>query len=430
MNRNSFFYHNIIKLSLLGLSLLFLLNCSTNTHTPTKRHKNLSYLYNDSEVFIHPEYQIYNFSKDSSIVFCKIPVNELLIKDLGEKYDKYALLEIHYRVYESLSVSSMIDSATFTQRIIVNEKNPNSIYSFKIKSPNYRKSYLRIFLKDVFSERKRRDYLTINKTRSVNRQSYLVKGSENREVLFGNEILINKEYDILSPLFTKYKLYVQEQDEIIEIANLPSSTSRTPAVKFISDTTYLNETFSIKANRASLIFLTFDTLKIKGVALYAKDSVYNQLRTPTQMLQPLSYLLSNKEYNNLLIDSNPKYALDKFWLKIGGNTRHASEMIKVYYKRVAVANKYFSSYKKGWMTDKGMIYIIYGEPSKVYKSETLERWIYGSVDSESSLSFDFNLQRNPFSENDFSLIRKESYHKSWFQAIDAWRNGRIYSVAK
>ena len=418
------------KLCFLLVSFVVLYNCSTSSYTPTKRHKNLSYLYNESEAFLHPQYQVYNLSKDSSVVFVKLPTKDLLIRDLGSDFEEYGLVELHYRLYESLSTGGLIDSLTFFQKIIIKKNQPLNIFSFLIKTPNYQKSYLSIKIKDVFSERARKDYLEIDKTRSINRQSFLIKNSVTREPIFGSELFINQLYDIQSPLMQKYSLFVQEQSTINTIPNLPFSKQRTPSVRFESDTSYLSVDFQIGLNTERLAFLSFDTTRVKGVAFYFYDSIANYLHTPQQMLEPLTYFLSPQAYTTLLQDSNPKFALDKFWLKVAGNTERAQEMIKVYYHRISVANKYFSSYKKGWRTDRGMIYAIYGEPSKIYKSQTLERWIYGSMDSDKSLSFDFDKIRNPFTDNDFRLVRDETYKQSWFQAIDSWLNGRIYSIAK
>ena len=63
----------------------------------------------------------------------------------------------------------------------------------------------------------------------------------------------------------------------------------------------------------------------------------------------------------------PKVALDDFWIKCGGNIDKARELIRIYYTRVFYSNYYFTSYKEGWRSERGMIYIIYGPPDKVYK---------------------------------------------------------------
>ena len=403
--------------------------CSTS-HTPAKRHKNLSYLYNDSEILLHPRYQVYNLSKDSSEVFVKISISDLLIKDLGKDYDKYALLEIHYRLYESLSIGGLLDSSTFFHKIVVEENKPINVFSFKIKTPNYQKTYLSIKIKDVFSERTRKDYLEIDKAYSVSRQSFLIKESQTKELVFGSELLLNKTYTIQSPLLKKHRLYIQEQKNIQTIATPPASSERIPMVKLIPDTTYAFDGNTISFDKPRFVFLSFDTTRVKGIALFLHDSLYNYLHTPTQMIEPLRYLVDQKEYQEMLLDSNPKLALDRFWLRTASDVRHAEEMIKVYYHRVAVANKYFSSYQQGWRTDRGMVYVIYGEPSKIYKSQILERWIYGTMDSERALTFDFDKRWSPFSDNNYRLVRGENYKQSWSQAVSAWKDGRIYSIAK
>jgi len=418
------------KLILLVFSFLLIYNCSTSSQNTSRRHKNLSYLYNEDEVFLHPQYQIYNSSIDSSIVFIKLSFSELLIKDLGEEFDKYSIVEIHYRLYESLTSGGLIDSASITKKLIVNEGEKEVIFSFPIRSPRYRKTFLNIRIKDLFSERSRKDYLEVDKYHSLNRQSFLIENNRTKEPLFGNDLLIGNVYHIQSPLFKKYPLYINEHDLIKSVPLPPDSKQREHSIDFFPNISYLSDNHEITPNGKYLSFLTIDSNTTKGVALFAYDSIPNYLHTPSQLLEPLSYLLSPTNYQIALQDTNPKYALDRFWLGVAGNVRHASEMIKVYYHRVDVANKYFSSYKQGWMTDRGMIYIIYGEPAKIYKSQTLERWIYGSMDSEKALTFDFDKVRNRFSDNNFRLVRSESYKQSWSQAVNSWLNGRIYSIAK
>jgi hypothetical protein len=56
-----------------------------------------------------------------------------------------------------------------------------------------------------------------------------------------------------------------------------------------------------------------------------------------------------------------------------------------YYYRVHVANQRFSGHREGWRSDRGMIYILYGEPDAVeeYNFEINSKpymiWLYYSV---------------------------------------------------
>ena len=136
---------------------------------------------------------------------------------------------------------------------------------------------------------------------------------------------------------------------------------------------------------------------------------------------------------------NHKIALDDFWIKIGGNIEKSRELIRIYYTSVLYSNYYFTSYKQGWMTERGMIYVIYGPPDKIYKSSEGEIWGYKkpviksrwggrySV-KEDYLYFTFKHRDNIFSDNDFYLSRTETLVTNWDKAILSWRKGIVYRL--
>jgi hypothetical protein len=102
--------------------------------------------------------------------------------------------------------------------------------------------------------------------------------------------------------------------------------------------------------------------------------------------------------------------------------------VAAYFGRVESANRNFSSYLEGWKTDRGLMYIIYGPPSEVYRNQQSETWIYGDRNSSLSYIFNFVKVENPFTDNDFALNRLSEYRYGWGQAVGAWRNGRVYGT--
>ncbi|HCA83184.1 MAG TPA: GWxTD domain-containing protein, partial [Flavobacteriales bacterium] len=80
----------------------------------------------------------------------------------------------------------------------------------------------------------------------------------------------------------------------------------------------------------------------------------------------------------------------------------------------------------GWKTDRGMIYLIFGEPAFIDRTTDSETWIYGDRFSTASLRFNFLKIQNPFSDNDFLLQRMPVYKPEWYKAVDVWRSGRVY----
>jgi GWxTD domain-containing protein len=136
----------------------------------------------------------------------------------------------------------------------------------------------------------------------------------------------------------------------------------------------------------------------------------------------LRYLTTQKEYDQLLDASDYKAAVDNFWLERATNQpERAKNMIARYYQRVWDSNMMFSSYQEGWKTDRGIIYIIYGTPSEVYRKSGEEEWIYGERGNPMSIKFYFYEVDNPFTQNDYRLQRSPSYKTSWYIAIENWR---------
>jgi hypothetical protein len=75
-----------------------------------------------------------------------------------------------------------------------------------------------------------------------------------------------------------------------------------------------------------------------------------------------------------------------------------------------------------------MVFIIFGLPTTIYKTIEGERWIYGDSQGMRPMTFSFIRQDNLFSDNDYSLERSDLYKIIWYQAIETWRSGRVYSV--
>lgn len=117
----------------------------------------------------------------------------------------------------------------------------------------------------------------------------------------------------------------------------------------------------------------------------------------------------------------------------------ARELIRIYYTRALYSNYYFTSYKEGWRSERGMIYIIYGPPDKVYKTSEGESWGYKKsavksrwggrfTVSDSYLFFNFKKRKNIFSDNDFFLSRNETLVTFWDKAIASWRKGIVFRL--
>jgi hypothetical protein len=56
-----------------------------------------------------------------------------------------------------------------------------------------------------------------------------------------------------------------------------------------------------------------------------------------------------------------------------------------YYNRIDYANNNFKAYTEGWLTDKGNVFVVYGKPNNIDRTNnsfadnrTYERWTYAN----------------------------------------------------
>ena len=86
-------------------------------------------------------------------------------------------------------------------------------------------------------------------------------------------------------------------------------------------------------------------------------------------LRPLRYVLSPAEFdsvNSLDLEELETW-FSNFWKQQDQTAEtHFNELLSEFYTRVDYANRYYSvRSKEGWETDRGRIYLLYGEPEKV-----------------------------------------------------------------
>lgn len=162
-----------------------------------------------------------------------------------------------------------------------------------------------------------------------------------------------------------------------------------------------------------------------------KSHSYPSISTPAELARPLVYLMTSKEYEELMsLTSNKKIkeAVDRFWLNNIGNSNLAKDVINLYYNRVEEANKQFSNYKEGWKTDLGMVYILFGSPWYVNKSlnEMVWSYTYNTNNPEKNYSFEApKLTSKFFPFYNYLLQRHSHYYEIQYQQIQKWRSGNI-----
>lgn len=165
-----------------------------------------------------------------------------------------------------------------------------------------------------------------------------------------------------------------------------------------------------------------DTNDVMGFSftVYEDYPKYSYLES---LIDPMIYVSTKNEFEKLQNVKGEKKAFDRVILSITGDTERARIFMRSYFKRVELANQFFSSFKAGWKTDRGMVYIIYGIPDEVYKFKDREVWKYKS--STYKASFDFVRSGTLFDPDNYVLIRDDKFKDTWYEVVDLWRNARF-----
>lgn len=190
----------------------------------------------------------------------------------------------------------------------------------------------------------------------------------------------------------------------------------------------VDSTFTLPVNqeisfsKPGLYLVQKDTTATEGFAFRIQDD-YPRLAKIESLADPLIYICTKQEFDKVKAAKGDKKAFDRVILNITGNTDRAKNFMRNYFKRVEWANLFFTSYKEGWKTDRGMIYILFGLPEEVYKFSDREVWNYKS----SSLKATFNFVKSStlFDPDNYVLIREKKFQETWYEKIDLWRNARF-----
>lgn len=148
---------------------------------------------------------------------------------------------------------------------------------------------------------------------------------------------------------------------------------------------------------------------------------YPSVVSESQKVFGLRYLTPYKEFS-LMLKDDPSHTIQEFWFFEDRTKERSQEMMRTYYARMLRANRLFTTYKEGWKTDRGMVFMIYGPPDQVYYDLGKETWEYGPDASYNDLKFVFHKTSNIHTQNAMILERGPEFKYSWYTLLDNWRN--------
>jgi GWxTD domain-containing protein len=146
--------------------------------------------------------------------------------------------------------------------------------------------------------------------------------------------------------------------------------------------------------------------------------------TAPELIDPLLYLTTNVERQQLRQAADPKRAIDQFWLHAaGGDQARGRDLIRRYYGLVTTANELFTGHKAGWLTDRGLLYVVLGAPTSVRRLPTSEeRWLYDAAGrGDREVTFTFRPRPSTLAPDNYELVRRPEYQTLWYAAVERWR---------
>lgn len=333
---------------------------------------------------------------------------------------------VGFKLQSNITGGAVIDSA----RVVVKEleKSGRTSYTttFEVEVLSDRKQVAMTFVHDMNGQQTHRDYLTVFPPNVFSAQQLLVLDEEGKEPE-GQWLRDQRPHFITgvdAPLFLQF--YGESHPPAAPpfapvypkpMPDVPRYTKVLQAVP--------TGVMQFAPSEHGIYLLKRDTNSQASAAYVFYGEHFPNAKSHSDMLEPLRYITTTPEFQDMMQGENIKRNIDNYWLKLAGNPNRAKTLIKEFYTRVAFSNAQFTSYLEGWKSDRGMCYIVFGAPTSVTKSTASETWIYGDPDRYNSLKLTFVKLKNPFTEEDFRLQRSADLKSPWYRAVEFWRQGRI-----
>jgi GWxTD domain-containing protein len=418
---------------IVGAAVLLLAACGSNASTT--RRDNIAYLYGKSSSSIQLDARVHHEDGERSTLYYKLPTRELLYKSDGSGGPFKAVVRLSYAIYSDWNAKVLLDSAS----VVIQDKSldPSEekelIGSIALKRTDDPSVLLHLTARDL--NRETQSTVAFRVERSINdpRQYFLPIDPGNGLPRFLDHL--NATHPGIRVRCEAFKGRALRGEYFKTRSGLPApvfTTTTDPPLELVPDSTFTLQVdpeegfFRFVPNGPGTYHFRPDSLDPRGYTVFVLDESFPYVGRSADMLRPLRYITSMQEYDRISKSDNVRKSIERFWLDAAGDRERAREAIRIYYGRVENANRHFSSQVEGWRTDRGLVHLIFGIPTSIYRSEQSETWIYGEENNLLSLNFTFVKRDSPFTGNDFVLNRDPALKGAWYRNVESWRNGRVY----
>lgn len=395
--------------------LLLLLASSTALAQQRMSSTELSYLYDQEHDFI-VRYKLASQAQNYKVYF------NFMLNDGNSRISDYSFsydLRDSYITEKSVSTGSPIDS---THVIDIGFREFTYLSAFEVEENE------NLMVIDIYNKVKDEHYyVDIPLVRDSEKPSSFLVFEAEKDIPYFPRYL-NRNYPIrLKNAFgdsLQYNISGIKNNKTVALPPFEEGPGEAPT-EVPLDTLYgtkENEVFEFY----NAGFYTINTAQssIDQLKILVADEYYPFFGEYTDLVQPLIFISTNAEYNQMREAEDSRAAFEEYVNNtISSNRRIARDFIKYYYRRIRKSARLFTENKAGWKTDRGMVYQVYGDPVQVFRNEKTELWVYPSaIGGRTRFIFDI-VQEEGVTK--YKLIRGKRYREEWMQAVTQWRAGRI-----
>ncbi len=419
-----------MKLKLLFVLFISITVASCVSKQVQKGTKTGASKYNPASSVLHPQFKVFHETDDYSKLYFKLYTKELRFSSANEQRTNQTVIKLSYKITSSLRDNNILDSAKTILKIKKQLSQTSIISFFKIKNMELKHYLIEINLYDVYGNKKSQSYISVNKSDDGNEQYYITFKGKNNKPVFTEYFKPNDTLYIKNKNSSLKTMQIVHYINNFKTPEKPYNTDKKSSIRLKKDTSWYvpvkNKKSIFYAKEPGIYIIRADTTKIRGIMKVQFSGAYPLISKSNEMIEAIAYILKNDELLKMQNSMNKKLSIDNFWLKTAGNKEKARELIKIWYNRATYSNFYFTSYKKGVKTDRGMIYTVLGPADDIQYFDDAEKWIYTNTKTVSKLEFIFVKQSNSISNNDYTLIRENKYESVWNKAIKTWRLGKVF----
>ncbi len=394
---------------------------------------NLSKMYNPTNTKFHPAYTIYHNSPVTTLLLVKIFPVELLYSGTIEPNKIMAQVKLTYVLsdIEDPEKPVVADSGMIKYNFARENADKRFITQINLNTQKGKLYQLMILAKDVVRNEENITYEYVDRTSDYSGQNFLVTEPQNNVPVFSPHVIGRALFKIDYPDSHYDKVYVNYYGGELPLPRPSFAEGKNKELPAKPDSLWVlpfRKGLNYILNYEGVYQFKLDSSRAEGLTVFNFGITYPKIQEVDQMIQPLAYLTTTPEYEALKKSTNQKLAVDNFWIDKAGNVDKARELIKVYYNRVFFSNFFFTSYKPGWKTDRGMIFIIYGPPQQVKVTPAQEKWIYYKNNYNTTVTFTFDYVPSGYTNENYILQRSDTYDTYWRKAVDTWRKGNIFLI--